>query len=799
MRNKIIIIIIFSFLNTILLAENINIQSKNIVIDKKKETTVFEGEVKVITEDNTQITSDYANYNKKTGLLILKENIIAIDEANNILETNYAEFSEYNRILKSVGPTKIITTEKYIIDGQDIILNDKNKIIKSDSKSVITDINNSKIYLDNFEYQANNNIFKSVGFIKIEDLNNNSYEFSQIYIDTKKKEILGTDIKTFLNDKNFKIKQKNKPRIFANSMQIKDENTIFKKSVFTLCDYRGNDKCPPWTIQASEMLHDKKKKTIYYDNALIKVYNIPIFYIPKLAHPDATVTRRSGFLPPNFTDTKNLGASISAPYFWAINDDKNLTLTSRLFEDEYPLFLGDYEQAFKQSNLYSDFSYTKGYKNTNLKKTLGDKSHFFSKFVKSFKGKNNSENTFSFDIQNTSNDKYLKSYKINSNLVDYNTSVLENSIDFSHETDDIFLGVNTSVYETLNEDYTDKYEYILPEITFNKNLFSDQKFGNLDLQTNYKIRKYDTNKYNNFLINDFYWDIKENNFESGLQGKVLGHIKNINYETKKEKLYKKDSTSEIFGALGYLSQLNLQKNINNSIYKLKPKLLVRYAPGSMRQETEASRLNPDIAFNIDRLNTLKNFETGLSSTFGFDYSVKKNKSNFNFSVAQILNEKENKKMASKSSLDEKLSDIVGTSEYAINDNFSLNYNFSVDQNYNDINYNEVGTTLNLNPIKIDFNYLEENKHIGDQKYVSSKVDYTRNENGLFSFETKRNLITNSAEFYNLSYEYMNDCLRAGIVYRREFYKDSEIEPEDSLMFKITLIPFGKINSPSFQK
>ena len=121
MRNKIIIIIIFSFLNTILLAENINIQSKNIVIDKKKETTVFEGEVKVITEDNTQITSDYANYNKKTGLLILKENIIAIDEANNILETNYAEFSEYNRILKSVGPTKIITTEKYIIDGQDKI------------------------------------------------------------------------------------------------------------------------------------------------------------------------------------------------------------------------------------------------------------------------------------------------------------------------------------------------------------------------------------------------------------------------------------------------------------------------------------------------------------------------------------------------------------------------------------------------------------------------------------------------------------------------------------------------------
>ena len=47
----------------------------------------------------------------------------------------------------------------------------------------------------------------------------------------------------------------------------------------------------------------------------------------------------------------------------------------------------------------------------------------------------------------------------------------------------------------------------------------------------------------------------------------------------------------------------------------------------------------------------------------------------------------------------------------------------------------------------------------------------------------------------MSYEYLNDCLRAGIVYRRSFYDDSELEPEDSLMFQITLTPFGNITSP----
>ena len=154
-------------------------------------------------------------------------------------------------------------------------------------------------------------------------------------------------------------------------------------------------------------------------------------------------------------------------------------------------------------------------------------------------------------------------------------------------------------------------------------------------------------------------------------------------------------------------------------------------------------------------------------------------------------------MASMTSLDEKLSDLVGTSEYQISENIQLNYNFSLDQSYKQLNYNEFGTTLDLNPVKIDFNYLKESEHIGDQEYFKTKFDFEKNNNGLLSFETKRNLVTNSSEFYNLSYEYLNDCLRAGLVYRREFYNDSELEPENSLMFKITLTPFGNINSPSF--
>ena len=54
------------------------------------------------------------------------------------------------------------------------------------------------------------------------------------------------------------------------------------------------------------------------------------------------------------------------------------------------------------------------------------------------------------------------------------------------------------------------------------------------------------------------------------------------------------------------------------------------------------------------------------------------------------------------------------------------------------------------------------------------------------------------EFYNLAYNYMNDCLKAGLVYRREFYNDRDIEPSNTLMFSISLFPFGDVSLPSVE-
>ena len=771
MKNKIFIFFIFLFFSKAVALENLDIKSKKISVDKKKEITIFQDEVIIKDEMNNIIKSDYVLYDNKIKKLDIKGNVI------------------------------ISTAEGYSIKSEDIILDKKNNVLFSKSPSTIIDVQNNEIFLENFNYQLKEKKIKSIGDIKVVDQKENIYRFSQIYIDKKSKELFGTDAKAFLNDKNFKFNKDNKPRIFSNAISIKNSESNFIKSVFTTCNYRKNDKCPPWELRAKNIKHDNLKKTLYYDNVVIKVYDVPVLFLPKLAHPDPTVKRRSGFLVPSYSDTKNLGAGINIPYFWALNNDKDLTIKNKLFVKEHPLFLGEYRQAFLNSDLTLDFGYTGGYKKESSTKKKGDKSHFFSKFKKDYNFSENKKANLEINTQSISNKKYLKLYRIESALIDnYQISSLKNSIKYEYYDDerDQLFNLRSSVFTDISDDYNDKYEYILPEINFNKNIYSNN-FGYGSFNSNIKISNYDTNKFEKFFINDLDWTYDKIFGTLPYDGKFLTSLKNVNYEVKNISNLKEELTHEFFGAIGYLASLDLKKeNTKNSSHLLTPKILFKYAPNYMKKVTGDYNLYNKNIFSLDRINSSTSLEGGASITYGFDYIKSfKNDNNLNFSIGQIINEKKtDKNKPDTSSLDKRFSDIVGDLNFEKN-NFQFNYKYSLDQNFKEMNYNEIESKYSLGMINFNVSYLKEEQISDPKEYVKSSIEIKKGGNGLLSLSNKRNIITNSSEFYDLSYEYINDCLRAGLVYRREFYNDSELEAENSLLFKITLSPLGDLNSPKF--
>ena len=215
------------------------------------------------------------------------------------------------------------------------------------------------------------------------------------------------------------------------------------------------------------------------------------------------------------------------------------------------------------SNLILDFGYTGGYKENSTNKQTGDKSHFFSNFSKKFKFSDSKEGNLELNVQTVSNKKYLKLYRIKSNLIEnYETSSLKNFINYEYFDDDKdqFISFYSSIHTDLSDNYNDKYEYIFPEINFNKNLYS----GNLgygSFNTNLKVRNYDTNKHEKYLINEFEWGLDKSFGKIPYNGKFLTNIKNVNYETTNVKIFKDNTTHELFGAIGYLASLNLIKEI----------------------------------------------------------------------------------------------------------------------------------------------------------------------------------------------------------------------------------------------
>ena len=780
MTNKInifFLILIFSFTSTKLLAEDLNINAEIIKLDKKNNT------------------------------IVLKKNVLVKDEKLNEIQATEAIYNKNTQTLKTIGKTKIKTSEGYLLDSKNIIFDNIKGEILSYNNAEIIDKEGNKISSQMFKYDRNNNLFFSKGDIELLDKNKNIYKFSEIYINEKEQKIVGSDIKVFLEQDNFKIDQENDTRIFANSVSTSKDKSELSKGILTFCKYRENGKCPPWSIQARKINHDVEKKTIYYTNAVLKIYDVPVLFTPKFAHPDPSVKRRSGFLIPELVNNSTLGSGLIAPYFVNLGPDRDITLTPKLYVNENPLMLTEYRRDFENSFLIVDAGYTEGYKRKNNKKTAGGRNHLFSRLnVDLFSDNENLDGSLEFNFQKASNHTYFKIYDINTALAEKDKKILENNINFELNSEDDFLTAEASVFEDLSISSNKKYEYIFPHITYDKNLVSSEKYGFFDLRSNLKFRNFETDKTKQLFVNDFNWKSKKWASDFGLENQLTGTIKTVNYESKNVDGFKNNEfNSEISSAVGLISKLPLLKIKENMLQTLTPKLLFRYSPTHIRDVDDKIRLNYSNIFKLNRIGEIDVLENGLSATYGFEYKYEtkdtKNSQNyeekFSLSVGQIINEKENKDLPAP--LNQKISDTVGQITWKPNDFIKFRNNYSIDQNYKDYNYNELNTEINLAPVKFNFSYLEEQDYIGKQEFIKSEMSFVANESSKLSFSTKRNLLKDSSEYYNLSYEYFNDCLRAGLFFRREFYTDKDIEPDNSLMFKITLIPFGDVFSPKLNK
>ena len=723
---------------------------------------------------------------------------------------NKLTYSQDDNIIEATGNVVAKNQEGKQISSDKIIYNKKTQQLSTFGNSKFIDEKGGTLFAESFEYNLEKKIISAEKKVKFIDKEKNTYYFSKLNADDKFDEIIGFDINADLNKQNLKSGDKFnefiEPRFSGKSASIKNNITIVKDARFTTCKKNNEtDGCAYWNLNAGELIHDKEQKKITYKNASLDINNVPVLYLPYFAHPDPTVKRESGFLPPTLANLGgDIGSTMKIPYFYPVSQSADFTVSPVYYFKQHPLLLGEYREKFKNGDISLEGGFTQGYKEVTTTKTDGSRHHLYGNLNLIFSDKILDQTILNAKVQQVNNPTYLRVNKINStndgfkkNLIKEDDTKLTNEINLNSFGKTENLNIKAATYRDISvTKNSDQYSYLLPELSYSKyNLFND---NNLTLNSIFKSQNTNTNQNKSTFINNLDYstqDFYNNNL--GIGYKFLTKINNINYYSD-YKTPNQNLNSQINPVVGFDASLPFAKINKDTEQYIIPRILTRYAPGKMTNATtNDTTLNTDNIFSMNRMNSDELIEKDLSFNLGADWIWQEKKTNnkepekATISVGQVLKLNKDLDMPTKSSLQKSNSDIVSKINYLSPKNFDVTLKSTFDNQLNHVYYNDFTFKKNFTSSEVNFNFYEKNSHIGNERYAKANLTSYITDSTKLKIESDRNLKTDLTNSHKLGIENENECIRYGFYLQKNYSSDKDLKPATSVYFGVTLLPFGE--------
>ena len=497
---------------------------------------------------------------------------------------------------------------------------------------------------------------------------------------------------------------------------------------------------------------------------------------------------------PTFKNSPNNNTFFSIPYYKVLQENKDFTFTPRLYAKDQLLIQTEYREATKNGKNIADTSVLFDENN----KTQG---HLFFKFENNIKFYDFNKSNLKFNFEQVSDDTYLKANKLISPIIN-DDSLLENSLTLNLASNELDIKSNLIMYEKLNNKSNDKYEYIFPKIELTKYLDNKTQLdGNFKFKSDNYIHNYNTNIHERVNTNNLIFESKPKITKNGFYNNYEFILKNSNTNSQKSDLNKEKEDFYFSGLFQFNSSYPLIKKNKNNRSLLKPRLSAKFGPGHTKNLSEEEYiLNVDNIFNLNRISSEETLESGLSIAYGTDFiytDENTNKEILSLKFANNLRLNKNEDLEKNNQLGSKTSNFFGEIKYNPFNFLTTKYNFATDNNLSDINYQNFITEIKFNKFVNTLDYLRQDED--KNSYFLNKTTFNFDEKNRLSFSTRENLKKDLTEYYNLIYQYRNDCLAASIEYQKDYYSDRDIKPRESIFFKLTIIPFGETSSPNLKK
>src|SRR6056300_928205 len=818
--------------------KNIFKAKKNAVAkDFEKETTIYADEItylkneeKVFTKgktkavnDNNTITASSLEYDKINNIFKAKKNAVVNDfEKKTTIYADEITYLKNDEKVFTTGITKALIENKYKFESENVSYFRNSENLFSQKFSSVEDDNGNIYKLKNFSFNVEEKLLKGKDvevLAKVEKNKIDKYFFSEGFFNFKDKSHIAKETKIKVHKDVFDDINQD-PRIYGSSSFSDQKETVINNGIFTSC--KLNDNCPTWSITAEKITHDKKKKDMIYKNAILKIYDFPVLYFPKFFHPDPSVKRRSGFLQPQFNNSETLGSSLYIPYFKTIGPDKDLTFKPTFFEKltkfdkEKYILQSEFRKKAKNSSLIADFAFLRDYRSASDNKTKNI-NHLFLNYRNDLKIPNYLESEIEAQIEKVTNDTYLKVFQNNlfdTPVMPVSQTTMNSNMKLYLEQENQNLTTGIEIYEKLGTKQSDRYQYTLPYYDFSKNitpLIAEKSInGFLNFYSTGTNKLSDTNNLRTTIVNDLNYNSNDFISNYGFKNSLDLYLKNLNAVGKNDTIYTSNAQIDGKSILNFDSSIPLLKSNNIINQTLTPKISLRINPGNNMDDYSSSSTNitANNVFDMNRLGLSNDFEAGKSLTLGIDYKFDQLENNdsedtknkyLEIKLATVVRDQKEDSIPISSTINKKNSDLFGSINNKLFNNVNLIYDFSLDNDLKTINSSSLETEISINNFVTTFNFIEQRNEIGSTHLLSNVTEYQINDSSSLKFSTRRNKKINLTEYYNLSYEYKNDCLTAALKFNKSFYQDNDLKPTEDLFYSITLIPLTTYEREVYKK
>lgn len=592
------------------------------------------------------------------------------------------------------------------------------------------------IYADEVNYNKNTKIIKAFGNVKIKNLEI-GYVLSP-RIEIKDDFSVGDffDARVFFVDGSY---------LFSKKMsRLSKEKTSLKKSIFSICPneeiVQDNSKAGSIfdfaTISSSTSTIDKENNNLSSWNSIVKLYEIPILYIPYLQVPLPAKKRQTGLLQPSYSKNSNFGLGVKLPYFIDIAKNKDLTVTPTYYFNSEQLILNNswrHFTKFGSYNLNAEISNNKI--ESNFDKTVVTRSKKNIRWTFDGKGNFDFNKDFGsdFSIQTVADRNYLRDYHFN--YLAYTAS----KINFDYINKRNYFGVKSIRFQELENASTEKNSaFILPSISshfetkplfFKEKLILDSNFTTITRSEGLQYRRGSFTPQFKIPFN-----LKGNLFE--FSTKLQGDLYSLNdkdLRTADARIFKTNQ-SNLKSEISFNWRLPIRNKSKKNTLTLEP--IVNFVMSDFKtknsllplEDSVDSELTFSNLFINDRISGFDRNEAGKRVSYGLKSSFFNSLGDFDLTIGQafiIKNKKQDVDI--RGFADNNKSNIVGIASYKGKKYFYMSYSFQIDQASYRNDVNQVVAGFNYKKFNLSGDYLLIRKTLTspnrkEQATISSAIE-----------------------------------------------------------------------------